>query len=250
MQHSNNKYHSMKTVFIFSLLCLNCLSAICQIVTGSPISDNLKRNQIYVMEMGAGTLDDPYYLLHNSYKKTAHETSKSKYRAENAFISSPSQVGYADTIKTKLQYMADTAAIYIANCKLKTSWAAEQNRFASIRQEINNNLSYFSEFGGNINDYQSWQDQYEQLNYALNVANSGFIPDIERKKQYMKIYDEYVSLNRNLRMATLQTYFQRHGRYSTNLAGLSKHVKDSMVISQSHSRWVDAAVHVVGTSTE
>ena len=91
--------------------------------------DSSKQNQITVMETGGGSLTPEFYywLLHNSYKKTAAEKNKLGFRTL-AGINLYNQVDDAEKIDSALTKRAEVEALNVADREIDLAWLAESSK--------------------------------------------------------------------------------------------------------------------------
>ena len=123
--------------------------------------DSSKQNQITVMETGGGSLTPEFYywLLHNSYKKTAAEKNKLGFRTL-AGINLYNQVDDAEKIDSALTKRAEVEAL---------------------------NIDHIIPTGGTINDKRRWEELYNMYQCAVKSTKDAYMPNAQRKRQYLSI---------------------------------------------------------------
>lgn len=153
----------MKKIY-FSLLCsLTAVTVSAQGVTYS--HDDPKMKQITVQEVGIGALtpDVYYWALHNSYRQSAAAKNKLVFR---------SSVGMA-----AYQQIDDAKKLDSAMVK---------------RAEI--------EAGGTALEQKYWQKQAAMFKTAIKATQDAYMPNAQRKKQYLAIYADLTKKNESLVM--------------------------------------------------
>jgi hypothetical protein len=187
----------MKRILIILSLLLPLFSARAQYVTYN--HDETKMYQVTVMETGVGNLTPRafYSVVHNRYYQNAAETNKLRYRSEAAAHGSV-QVGISETIDTSLTKRAEVEALNMADRQVDLAWQAEGPKIQSRLEAFNRNIERLSEAGGNAGDITLWQERYHLFQTAVSSIRNAYMPNAERKKQYLAIYDDITRKNETL----------------------------------------------------
>ena len=187
----------MKRILIILGLLLPLLGARAQFVTYN--HDETKMYQVTVMETGAGSLTPRafYSVVHNRYDPNAAETNKLRYRSEAAAHGSL-QVGISETIDTSLTKRAEVEALNMADRQVDLAWQAEGPKIQSRLEAFNRNISRLTEVGGNAGDISLWQEHYHLIQTAISAIRNSYMPNAERKKQYLAIYADIAKKNETL----------------------------------------------------
>ena len=188
-----------KSVLLAISLTL-CLSAKAQYVTYNHDED--KMNQFLVGETGAGTLSPDYYywLLHNSYRQTASATNKLLYRTE-AGASGYLQVEMADSVRAAMEKRAGIEALNIADRSggaLDLAWAVEGDKISAKLESYKKNIDRILGVGGNTDNQSRWNEHYKMFSCAIKATQDAYMPNAERKKQYLAIYADICRDNEQL----------------------------------------------------
>ena len=188
-----------KSVLLAISLTL-CLSAKAQYVTYNHDED--KMNQFLVGETGAGTLSPDYYywLLHNSYRQTASATNKLLYRTE-AGASGYLQVEMADSVRAAMEKRAGIEALNIADRSggaLDLAWAVEGDKISAKLESYKKNIDRILGVGGNTDNQSRWNEHYRMFSCAIKATQDAYMPNAERKKQYLAIYADICRDNEQL----------------------------------------------------
>ena len=164
--------------------------------------DASKMGQIQVMELGAGVLTpDLYYsITHSGYKKGAKSATSVKNTLRmGANIASMPQVEYADSIKADLEGRAKVEATNIADRQIDIAWLTEGERIQAKLRAFKSNI-------GSLNgktcseEITAWEDLGKMYDFAIKTTKKAYMPNSERQKQYLAIYDEITTTNDNLRL--------------------------------------------------
>ena len=161
--------------------------------------DATKMNQITIMELGTGAFSpEAYYtLFHSSYKKTAATKNKMTFRT-TAGVSSYAQVEYAERIDSSLVSRAKIEALNVADRSggaLDLAWVAEKNKINDKMQSFQNNINRIVPSGGSAEDRKRWDEYYKVFQCAIKATQQAYMPNSQRKKQYLKIYEDVTKQN-------------------------------------------------------
>lgn len=162
--------------------------------------DASKMGQIQVMELGAGSLTpDIYYsITHSSYKKGAKAATSVKNTLRMAAnVASLPQVEFADSIKTDLEGRAKIEAANIADRQIDLAWLTEGEKIQSKLWAFKSNIGSLN---GRTNNEEitAWEDLVKMYDFAIKTTKKAYMPNSERQKQYLAIYDELTTANDNL----------------------------------------------------
>jgi hypothetical protein len=188
----------MKGKFFITLgVALTAISASAQTVTYN--HDAAKMNQITVAEIGSGALTpDAYYsLLHSNYASSAAEKNKLGFRTLAA-IALYQQVDDAMNLDSALIKRAEVEVLNIADRTVDLAWATEGNKLDSKMSDFKSNIQRISTIGGSSDELSYWNDYYKVYESAINATKSAYMPNSQRKKQYLQIYADVQQKNETL----------------------------------------------------
>lgn len=204
--------------------------------------DASKMGQIQVMELGAGVLTpDLYYsITHSGYKKGAKSATSVKNTLRMAAnIASMPQVEYADSIKADLEGRAKVEATNIADRQIDIAWLTEGERIRAKLRAFKSNI-------GSLNgktcseEITAWEDLEKMYDFAIKTTKKAYMPNSERQKQYLAIYDEITTTNDNL---LLRIRYLATKRQADNIvAAMTQfHHRVSENATASYNRWRNSA---------
>ena len=187
----------MKRILTILIMLLPLLEVRAQYVTYN--HDETKMNQVTVMETGAGELTPRafYSIVHGKYYKNAAETNKLRYRSEAAAHGAV-QVDISETIDTSLTKRAEIEALNMADPQVDLAWQAEGPKIQSRLETFSRNIARLTEVGGNANDISLWRERYNLFQTAINAVRNAYMPNAERKKEYLAIYRDITEKNNTL----------------------------------------------------
>lgn len=199
--------------------------------------DSSKKNQITVMEIGSGSLSPELYyqLLHSSYKKSAASKNKLGFRT-TAGIGAYNQVEYAEAIDSALTKRAEIEALNMADRQIDLAWKVEGSKINSKMNAFKSNIDRILPVGGSIGDKQRWTEYYHVYETAIKATKDAYMPNAQRKRQYLSIYADLTTQNETLLKYLVQLNTQ--SQTTALLAATNDRVvHKGSIISDAKSRW-------------
>ncbi len=213
--------------------------------------DSSKQNQITVMETGGGSLTPEFYywMLHNSYRKSAAEKNKLGFRTL-AGINLYNQIDDAEKIDSALTKRAEIEALNVADRQIDLAWLAESSKINGQLDKMKANIDHIIPTGGTVNDKRRWEELYNMYRCAVKATKDAYMPNAQRKKEYLRIYADLSAQNETLLKYLVQLNTQ--SRTASLLAATNDCVvHKGNVISDAKSRWQENMRGVRGkTSTD
>ena len=224
-----------RNTLIIAMLLLPLLGARAQYVTYN--HDETKMNQVTVMETGAGELTPAlfYSVVHNKYYRTAAETNKLRYRSEAA-AHGAAQVGISETIDTSLTKRAEIEALNMADRQVDLAWTAEGPKIQKALASFQANIGRIYEAGGNASDTEVWQERLHLFQTGVSAVRDGYMPNAQRKRQYLKIYEDICRANDSLINYIVAVYGRENTREALS-ATLDRPDRTADIASEAASRW-------------
>ena len=216
-------------------MSLATVGAMAQSVTYN--EDDAKRNQITVMETGSGSLTPELYytLLHNSYKKSAAEKNKLAFRT-TAGLAAYGQVEYADSIQAALTKRAEIEALNMADRQIDIAWLAEGSKITSQMDKFQKNIDRILLVGGTPTDKERWTEYYHVFDCAVNATKKAFMPNAQRKQEYLRIYADVTRHNEIL----VKYLVRLHSKSLTDnllTATYERNTNKTSIINSAKERW-------------
>ena len=164
--------------------------------------DDAKMNQITVAEIGSGSLTPSLYyqLLHNSYQKSAATKNKLGFRT-TAGINLYNQVDDAEALDSAMTQRARIEALNVADRSggaLDAAWLAEGDKINAALENFNRNIQRITEVGGSHYEQEHWREQYNVFLCAVKSVQEAYMPNSQRKKQYLHIHADIIRKNETL----------------------------------------------------
>lgn len=240
------KKKDMKKTVILSMAVMANAAAFAQSVTYN--HDSSKQNQITVMETGGGSLTPEFYywMLHNSYKKSAAEKNKLGFRTL-AGINLYNQVDDAEKIDSALTKRAEIEALNVADRQTDLAWLAESGKINGQMDKLKANIDHIVPTGGTVNDRHRWEELYNMYRCAVKAIKDAYMPNARRKKEYLRIYADLTAQNETLLKYLVQLNTQ--SRTASLLSATNDRVvQKGGIISDAKSRWRENMKGVRGTA--
>lgn len=224
----------MKWIFT-TMLLVATIAANAQYVTYN--HDSPKMNQITVEETGAGALKPELYytLLHNKYKKTAAVKNKLTFRTA-AGVASYQQVDEAEAIDSALTSRAKIEALNVADRQVDLDWLAEKDKIESQMRQFQKNIDRIMMTGGSPKEKERWDDYYHVYQCAIKATKDAYMPNAQRKKEYLQIYAD-VSRQNDVLVKYLVQLSNRNATKNLLSATENRPIDKRSIISNAMSRW-------------
>lgn len=164
--------------------------------------DDAKMNQITVAGIGSGSLTPSLYyqLLHKSYQKSAAAKNKLGFRT-TAGINLYNQVNEAEALDSAMTQRARIEALNVADRSggaLDVAWLAEGDKINSALEDFEKNIRRIIEAGGSNYEQEHWREQCNMFLCAVKSVQEAYMPNAERKKQYLRIHADIIRKNEML----------------------------------------------------
>lgn len=235
---------------ILSLFCsITALSVNAQYVQYS--HDDSKMNQITVQEIGSGSLSPEFYYwaLHNSYRNSAAAKNKLAFRS-TAGMSAYQQIEDADKLDSAMVKRAAVEALNVADRSggaLDLAWGVEGSKITTKMETFERNIRRILEAGGTATEQRYWQEQVNMFKTAIRATQDAYMPNAQRKKQYLGIYADLTKKNESLVMYI--------SRLATSMktsellrASYDKPNSKAQVVAAAMGRWRSAGWQTSGRS--
>lgn len=188
----------MKSILMTIVISVSSMAeAGAQSVTYS--HDDAKMNQITVQEIGSGGLTPAFYydVFHHSYQKSAGSKNKLTYRSL-AGVAGWQQVEDADSVKSSLEKRAEIEALNVADRQIDLAWVAEGTKITNKLNDFQNNINRIVGAGGTFNDKERWENYYNIFQCSIKATQDAYMPNAQRKKEYLAIYADICKENETL----------------------------------------------------
>ena len=227
---------------LFSVVMMIFSSSILEVHAQSYVTynhDEAKMNQITVQEIGSGGLTPAFYydVFHRSYQRSAASKNKLTYRSL-AGVAGWQQVDDADSIKASLEKRAEIEALNVADRQIDLAWLAEGTKITNKLNDFQNNINRIVEAGGTFKDKERWNDYYGMFQCAIKATQDAYMPNSQRKKEYLAIYADICKENETLIKFIVQ--LNNRSRTKELLEATSNRTNQNGTFAKaSYNRWRD-----------
>lgn len=205
--------------------------------------DASKMNQITVSEIGSGSLTPILYYqtLHKSYSKSAASKNKLSFRTL-AGVNLYNQVDEAVALDSALTARAEIEALNVADRSggaLDMAWAAEGEKITAKMGDYERNIGRILQIGGNSDDQTYWKEHYQLFQCAIKATQDAYMPNAQRKKQYLRIYTDVARKNEELIRYLVRL---SHARKTSELLTSTHQTENrkAQVVAAAMGRWRSA----------
>ena len=234
---------------IFSAVMIAMASVTLQVKAQSYVTynhDDAKMNQITVQETGAGGLTPAFYydVFHNSYQKSAAAKNKLSFRSL-AGVAAWQQIEDADSIEASLKKRAEIEALNVADRQIDIAWLAEGTKLTNKLDDFQSNINRIIGAGGTFNDKERWNNYYNIFQCAIKATQDAYMPNAQRKKEYLAIYADICKENETLIKYLVQ--LNSKAKTAELLSATStRQNHNGAIATAAHNRWRDASWRVSG----
>lgn len=234
---------------IFSAVMIAMASVTLQVNAQSYVTynhDDAKMNQITVQETGAGSLTPAFYydVFHNSYQKSAATKNKLSFRSL-AGVAAWQQIEDADSIEASLKKRAEIEALNVGDRQIDIAWLAEGTKLTNKLDDFQSNINRIIGAGGTFNDKERWNNYYNIFQCAIKATQDAYMPNAQRKKEYLAIYADICKENETLIKYLVQ--LNSKAKTAELLSATStRQNHNGAIATAAHNRWRDASWRVSG----
>lgn len=238
---------------IFSAVMIAMASVTLQVNAQSYVTynhDDAKMNQITVQETGAGGLTPAFYydVFHNSYQKSAAAKNKFSFRSL-AGVAAWQQIEDADSIEASLKKRAEIEALNVADRQIDIAWLAEGTKLTNKLDDFQSNINRIIGAGGTFNDKERWNNYYNIFQCAIKATQDAYMPNAQRKKEYLAIYADICKENETLIKYLVQ--LNSKAKTAELLSATStRQNHNGAIATAAHNRWRDASWRVSGGNSQ
>lgn len=215
--------------------------------------DDAKMNQITVQEIGSGGLTPAFYydVFHRSYQRSAAAKNKLGFRTL-AGVAAYQQITDAEQVDSALTKRAKIEALNIADRSggaLDVAWLAEGSKLTSKMQDFQSNINRIIGAGGTFQEKERWTEYYNVYHCAIQATQDAYMPNAQRKKQYLRIYEDVSRQNETLIVYLIQLNSrQKTAELLSETNERNSH--KAAFATQAHNRWREAGWKAVSHNDE
>jgi hypothetical protein len=127
----------------------------------------------------------------------------------------------------------------VADRQIDLAWQVESDKINNKMSDFKTNIDRIIKFGGTASQQTVWKERYNLLTTAISATKSAYMPNSQRKKQYLAIYADAVKVNELLVKYLVQ--LSNSKATSKLLASTyTKENRNAAIAAEAMSRWRDA----------
>ena len=104
----------------------------------------------------------------------------------------------ADSIKSSLEKRAEIEALNVADRQVDVAWVAEGTKVTNKLNDFKENINRIMGAGGTARDKERWDTYYDIFQCAIKATQDAYMPNAQRKKEYLAIYADICKQNETL----------------------------------------------------
>ena len=155
------------------------------------------------------------------------------------------QIEDADSIEASLKKRAEIEALNVADRQIDIAWLAEGTKLTNKLDDFQSNINRIIGAGGTFNDKERWNNDYNIFQCAIKATQDAYMPNAQRKKEYLAIYADICKENETL----IKYLVQLNSKAKTAellSASSTRQNHNGAIATAAHNRWRDASWRVSG----
>ena len=162
------------------------------------------------------------------------------------------QTDEAEKLDSAMVKRAEVEALNIADRTggaLDLAWGVEGDKVSTKLATYESNIGRILQAGGNATDQRYWKEQASVFRAAIRVTQEAYMPNSERKKQYLAIYGDIARRNESLVQYIARL---KKSRKASELLRASHDKPDNTAraAAEAMGRWRSVAWSTVGGGSE
>ena len=143
---------------------------------------------------------------------------------------------------------AKIEALNVADRQIDLAWLAEGDKVNGQMERLKRNIDRILLAGGTADDKERWTEYYRIYQCAIDATKDAYMPNAQRKKEYLRIYEDVTRQNE-----ILVGYLAR--RQNVTVTGNLLNATDERtldkgsVVRNAMSRWNESRLAVRGSQS-
>lgn len=164
-------------------------------------------------------------------------------------VASYQQVDEAEAIDSALTSRAKIEALNVADRQVDLAWLAEKDKVESQMRQFQKNIDRIMMTGGSPKEKERWNDYYRVYQCAIKATRDAYMPNAQRKKEYLQIYAD-VSRQNDVLVKYLVQLSNRNATKNLLSATENRPIDKRSIISNAMSRWNESRSAVRGSQND
>ena len=129
------------------------------------------------------------------------------------------------------------------------AWLAEKDKVESQMRQFQKNIDRIMMTGGSPKEKERWDDYYHIYQCAIKATRDAYMPNAQRKKEYLQIYAD-VSQQNDVLVKYLVQLSNRNATKNLLSATENRSIDKRSIISNAMSRWNESRSAVRGSKND
>lgn len=158
------------------------------------------------------------------------------------------QVDEAEAIDSALVKRAKVEALNVADRQVDIAWLAEGDKVSGQMERFRRNIDRILLSGGTPADKERWTEYYHVYQCAIKATKDAYMPNAQRKKEYLRIYEDVARQNEIL----VGYLAKRQNATVTNAllnATDNRTLHKGGIVRNAMSRWQESRLAVRGSQS-
>jgi hypothetical protein len=127
------------------------------------------------------------------------------------------------------------------------AWQVESDKINNKMSDFKTNIDRIVKFGGTASQQTVWKERYNLLTTAITATKSAYMPNSQRKKQYLAIYADAAKVNELLVKYLVQLSNSKATAKLLN-STYTRENRNAAVAAEAMTRWRDAGWSVTSSN--
>lgn len=137
----------------------------------------------------------------------------------------------------------------LADRQVDLAWLAEKDKIESQMRQFQKNIDRIMMTGGSPKEKERWNDYYRVYQCAIKATRDAYMPNAQRKKEYLQIYAD-VSRQNDVLVKYLVQLSNRNATKNLLSATENRQIDKRSIISNAMSRWNESRSAVRGSQND
>ena len=137
----------------------------------------------------------------------------------------------------------------VADRQVDLAWLAEKDKIESQMRQFQKNIDRIMMTGGSPKEKERWNDYYRVYQCAIKATRDAYMPNAQRKKEYLQIYAD-ISRQNDVLVKYLVQLSNRNATKNLLSATENRPIDKRSIISNAMSRWNESLSAVRGSQND
>jgi hypothetical protein len=158
------------------------------------------------------------------------------------------QIDDATDLDSAMIKRAEVEALNVADRQIDLAWQVESDKINNKMSDFKTNIDRIAKFGGTASQQTVWKERYNLLTTAITATKSAYMPNSQRKKQYLAIYADAAKVNELLVKYLVQLSNSKTTAKLLN-STYTRENRNAAIAAEAMTRWRDAGWSVTSSKS-